>query len=164
MVNNMIEVRETPVRTSSLQMVKAILSAMVFGELTSADRSHLLLVVFGSVLMILGALSISAALSSSNENLSRNRALENECIRYGIDYQQALLAQSGIEMGERTGRPRWWDMAILAGAAGIFVWLGWQATVPPLLMNLHWVFILASLLVIALVCGGWALWRQTRFS
>lgn len=164
MVNNMIEVRETPVRTSSLQMVKAILSAMVFGELTSADRSHLLLVVFGSVLMILGALSISAALSSSNANLSRNRALENECIRYGIDYQQALLAQSGIETGERTGRPRWWDMAILAGAAGIFVWLGWQATVPPLLMNLHWVFILASLLVIALVCGGWALWRQTRFS
>lgn len=138
--------------------------ALVFGELATVDHSRMLLVVFGSVLMILGALSISTALTSSNENLSRDRALENECDRYGIDYQQALLAQSGIEFGERREGPQWWDVAIVVTTTSLFLWLGWQAVVPPLSLNLHWIFALAGLLLISLAGGGWVLWRHTRFS
>jgi len=138
--------------------------ALVFGELASANRGHLLLVLGGSVLMILGALAISTAVASSREHLSRNEALERECVRYGLDYIDVLRAQSGDEFGSRNERRRWWDYAIVLAATGLFVWLGVNAVVPPLAMNLRWVAALSAVLAVALVGGGWALWRQTRFS
>jgi glucose uptake protein GlcU len=138
--------------------------ALVFGELASASRAHLILVLAGSVLMVLGALSISTAVASSREDLSRNLALERECDRYGLDYKEVLLAQSGDELGSRGERRRWWDGVIVALATLIFVWLGVNAKVPALAMNLHWVVVLSVVLVVSLVGGGWALWRGTRFS
>jgi glucose uptake protein GlcU len=137
---------------------------LVFGELASANRAHLLLVLGGSVLMILGALAIGTAEAGSREQTSRNEALERECDRYGLDYREVLLAQSGDEFGSRTERRRWWDYAIVAVATGLFVWLGVNAVVPPLAMNMGWVGGLGEVLVVALLGGGWALWRQTRFS
>src|SRR6201989_764252 len=44
--------------------------ALVFGELAGADRQHMLLVIGGSVMMILGALAISTAVASAKENSS----------------------------------------------------------------------------------------------
>ena len=138
--------------------------ALVFGELATANRAHLTLVLAGSLLMIAGALSIGTAVASSREHSSRNQALERECIRYGLDYREVLLAQSGDEFGSRDQRKRWWDVAIVALATCVFIWLGWNAVVPPLAMDLRWVAVLASLLLASLLGGGWSLWRQTRFS
>jgi glucose uptake protein GlcU len=138
--------------------------ALVFGELTSADRNHLMLVLAGSVLMILGAIAISTAVASSREDKSRNEALERECLRYGLNYREVLLAQCGDEFGSRSERRRWWDVLIVFAATGVFLWLGLNAIVPPLAMNLLWVSALTAVLLIALVGGGWALWRRTRFS
>jgi hypothetical protein len=114
--------------------------------------------------MVLGALSISTAVASTRETLSRNMALERECDRYGLDYEEVLLAQSGDEFGSRGQRRRWWDVVIVALATMIFVWLGVNAKVPALAMNLHWIVVLSAVLVVSLVGGGWALWRGTRFS
>ena len=138
--------------------------ALVFGELRAADRSHLTLVLAGSALMILGALAISTAAASSREHDSRNQALERECTRYGMDYIEVLLAQSGDELGASRQRRRWWDVVIVALATGLFMWLGWNAVVPPLAMDLHWVAVLSAILLASLLGGGWALWRRTRFS
>lgn len=138
--------------------------ALVFGELASANRAHLLLVLGGSVLMILGALAISTAVASSREHLSRNKALERECDRYGLKYNEVLLAQSGDEFGNRGERRRWWDYAIVLAATGLFVWLGGNAVVPPLAMNLRWIVVHVAVLFASLLGAGWALWRQTRFS
>ncbi len=138
--------------------------ALVFGELASADRAHRTLVLAGSILMILGALAISTAVASSREHTSRNQALERECTRYGLDYREVLLAQSGDEFGSRTERRHWWDVVIVLAATGVFLWLGLNAVVPPLAINLHWVAALSIVLLMALAGGGWALWRQTRFS
>jgi hypothetical protein len=138
--------------------------ALVFGELASANRAHLILVVAGSVLMVLGAFSISTAVASSRETLSRNMALERECDRYGMNYQEVLLAQSGDELDSRNERRRWWDVVIVALATIIFVWLGVNARVPALAMNLHWIVVLSAALLVSLLGGGWALWRRTRFS
>ena len=138
--------------------------ALVFGELASADRGHLILVLAGSALMILGALAISTAVASSRENLSRNEALERECDRYGLEYRKVLLAQSGDEFGSRNERTRWWDVVIVGVAVAVFVYLGANAVVPPLAMNVRWVAVLCTVLVASVVGGGWALWRQTRFS
>jgi hypothetical protein len=78
--------------------------ALVCGDLRTADRVHLTLVLAGCVLMILGALAISMAIASSCEHLSRNQALERECTRYGMDYTNTLLAQSGDEFGANNKR------------------------------------------------------------
>jgi glucose uptake protein GlcU len=138
--------------------------ALVFGELASANRGHLFLVLAGSLLMILGAIAISTAVASSREHLSKNEALERECVRYGLSYHEVLLAQSGEELGSRSERRRWWDVVIVAAATCLFLWLGLNAVVPPLAMNLHWIAVLSAVLLIALLGGGWALWRQTRFT
>ena len=138
--------------------------ALVFGELASANRNHMILVLAGSLLMILGALAISTAVASSREHLSKNEALERECLRYGLSYRQVLLAQSGDEFGDRTERRRWWDVVIVLAATSLFVWLAVHAVVPPLAMSLPWIAVLSVVLLVALLGGGWALWRQTRFS
>jgi glucose uptake protein GlcU len=138
--------------------------ALVFGELASADRAHLTLVLAGSALMIVGALAISTAVASNREHTSRNQALERECIRYGLSYREVLLAQSGDEFGSRNERRRWWDVAIVVAATSFFLWLAFNAVIPPLAMNLHWVGVLSAVLLLSLAGGGWVLWRQTRFS
>jgi drug/metabolite transporter (DMT)-like permease len=138
--------------------------ALVFGELRGANRSHMILVIAGSLLMILGALAISTAVASSREHASKNQALERECTRYGLSYREVLLAQTGEEFSGRSERRRWWDGLIVLLATALFVWLAVHAVVPPLAMNLGWIAVLSLVLLIALVGGGWALWRQTRFS
>jgi glucose uptake protein GlcU len=136
--------------------------ALVFGELATADRPHKLLVVGGSIVMILGALSISTAVASEREETLKNEAVLRECRRYGLDYYRTLAAQSGDEFGGRNER-RWWDYVIVVAATGVFVWLGLRAVVPPLAMDLRWIAVLGGLLLLSLIAGGWSLWRRTRF-
>jgi glucose uptake protein GlcU len=138
--------------------------ALVFGELATADHAHRLLVVAGSITMIVGALAISTAVASGREHLSNNKALARECDRYGLDYLEVLRAQSGEEFGSRDERRRWWDVAIVLAATGVFVWLGVHAAVPPIAMNLGWLALLSVVLLVSLVLAGWSLWRHTRFS
>jgi glucose uptake protein GlcU len=138
--------------------------ALVFGELATADKSHRMYVLIGSALMILGALAISTAVASSREHLSNNAAMERECDRYGLNYLQVVAAQSGEEFNGRGERRRWWDVAIVAAATGIFVWLAAHAVVPAIAMNFMWIYILSGVLLVSLVVAGWWLWRSTRFT
>jgi glucose uptake protein GlcU len=138
--------------------------ALVFGELAGADARHKLLVLGGSLIMIVGALFISTAKASAGEHLSRNEALERECSRYGLDYNEALLAQSGDELGHADDRRRWWDYAIILAATAIFVWLACKATVPPLTMNYHWIAVMSAILLVSLIGCGYRLYKQTGFS
>ena len=138
--------------------------ALVFGELATADRSHTLLVIAGSLVMILGALAISTAVASARENVSTNEALLRECRRYHLEYSRVLAAQSGDEFGDQTERRRWWDYAIVLAAVGIFIWLGIRAKVPPLAMNVRWIVVLSIVLLGSVLACGWGLWRRTRFS
>jgi hypothetical protein len=48
-------------------------------------------------------------------------------------------------------------------ACALFLWLGINAIVPPLAMNLGWIAVLTLALLAALIGAGWTLWRQTRF-
>jgi len=137
--------------------------ALVFGELAAADRLHLGLVVGGSLLMILGALAISTAAAGADEMSNRDAALRRECDRYGLDYSDALKAQNGDD-AKGSGRRRWWDWAIVAGAISLFVWLGADAVVPPLAMYWEWVAVLCVTLLATLAAGCWALWTRTRFN
>jgi len=138
-------------------------AALVFGELAGADRAHLWLVLAGSVVMILGAALISSAAAAGKERTSRDLALLRECERYGLDYRKTLLNMDGDDTGDSRGR-RWWDYAIVAVAAAIFVWLGMQAHIPTLLMRFGWMAVLETVLLLSLIVGGLSLWRRTDFS
>ena len=137
--------------------------ALVFGELAGADRTHILLVIGGSVIMILGALAISTAVASAKENSSTNEAVLRECLKYGLDYNKTILAQAGDEFGGKEEKRRWWDYAIILTATAVFIWLGVHATVPPLTMNMKWIAIMGVILVVSLAAGTWSLWKRTKF-
>ena len=136
--------------------------ALVFGELAGADCTHLALVLAGSVAMIFGAALISSAAAAGKERSSRDLALLRECERYGLDYRKTLLNMDGDDDGDSRGR-RWWDYAIVALAAMVFVWLGMQAHVPTLHMRFGWMAVLTAVLLLSLIVGGVSLWRRTDF-
>jgi glucose uptake protein GlcU len=138
--------------------------ALVFGELASADVLHKAMVISGSLVMIVGALCISTAKSSLGEDSTRREALERECSRYGLDYNQVLLAQSGEEFEDRPEERRWWDIIIIAAATTVFLYLGFHAAIPSLIMNLRWAAALGGVLIISVVFGGYRLRRDTHFS
>jgi glucose uptake protein GlcU len=141
--------------------------ALVFGELAHANAAHKLLVVAGSLIMILGALAVSTAIASEREHASTDRSLRRECTRYNLNYDRVLAAYSGSASSNdpnQSDKRAWWDYLILAAGAGVFVYLGLNARVPPLTMNLTWLFILTAVLLASAALCAWRLWRATRFS
>jgi Flp pilus assembly protein TadB len=114
--------------------------------------------------MILGALAISSAVATAREHSSTNQALERECDRYHLDYQRVLRAYAGSELPQAGDRRSWWDYAIVAAGCAVFVYLGVNARVPALSMNLRWVCALAGLMFVTAAACGWALWKSARFS
>jgi len=150
--------------TNTNQLWGLAWGALVFGELASADIQHKAMVLTGSLVMTVGALCISTAKSSLGEHSTRREALERECTRYGLDYDQVLLAQSGEEFGGRPEGRRWWDIAIIAAATAVFVYLGFHAAVPSLTLNLRWAAALGGVLIGTLVFCVYRLHRDTHFS
>ncbi len=139
--------------------------ALVFGELAHVSHEGRLLIVTGSLLMILGAVFISSAAAPVREQASGRDAISRECEKYGLSFEDCVAAQLGAAHGEHEkGRRPWWDIVIVAIAVAIFLWLGLQARVPSLQMNMAWTSLLCVLLVFAAVGCGWLLWKRTRFS
>jgi glucose uptake protein GlcU len=138
--------------------------ALVFGELSHVPISQRLFVVGGSIVMILGALSISSAVAGEGEHSSMNKVLIAECRRYNMDYDRVLAENRGWDSGSSQEKRGWWDYLIVAIAAGIFVWLAGNAAIPPIAVNSYWLAILAIILLISLAACCWALWKVTRFS
>jgi len=144
--------------------------ALVFGELAHSDWLHKLLVIGGSLVMIAGAIAVSTAIATEREQTTINMALLRECCRYGLNYDRVVAIYRGTQgvnrsdAAESTDRRRWWDYAILTLAAGVFIYLGFNARVPALSMNFTWLWILAALLAASALAAGWGLWKATRFS
>lgn len=138
--------------------------ALVFGELAHASGEQRLLVISGSVVMILGALSISSAVAGRSEHSSTQDALRKECDRYNLDYDRVLAEYIGKDFGGVQERRRWWDYLIVAAAVGVFVWLASRAAVPPIAMNFHWLAALVAVLIVSLGLCIRVLWKTTRLS
>ncbi|HLH33544.1 MAG TPA: GRP family sugar transporter [Alloacidobacterium sp.] len=137
--------------------------ALVFGELAHVSAAGRWLIVAGSLLMIAGAVFISSAAAPAREQASGRDAISRECERYGLSLEDCVAAQLGRMHGDKKSRRPWWDILIVAAAITIFLWLGLQAQVPPLAMNVFWTTILCIVLVFAAVGCGWLLWKRTRF-
>jgi glucose uptake protein GlcU len=138
--------------------------ALVFGELAHADTPHKLLVIAGSVVMIIGALAVSTAVATSREHTSTNDSLVRECSRYNLDYHSVFEAYTGAGTKDRDEKRGWWDYLIVAIAVGAFLYLGVNARVPSLGIDMTWLCILSGVLLVTAAVGGWGLWKATRFS
>jgi len=136
--------------------------ALVFGELAHANSAHRMLVIFGSAVMILGALAVSTAIAGEREHGSINQSVIRECDRYGLDRDRVFRAYSGESDMAPTGRS-WWDLVVVGCAVGVFIWLGLRARVPTLGMDLGWVAALTAVMVISAAICAWGLWKRTRF-
>ena len=69
-----------------------------------------------------------------------------ECGRYGMDPRRVEAAAAGEDpLGRETPKRSWWELLIILGALGVFVWLGSGAEAQDLPMNLFW----TALLVVA---------------
>ncbi|KAA6455701.1 EamA/RhaT family transporter [Acidobacteria bacterium AB60] len=136
--------------------------ALVFGELAH-DRSSLMLVVAGSLVMILGAIAVSSAIATERESHNTVGAIERECARYQLDQDAVKRAFDGESMDRGEGRA-WWDWLILALVTAVFVVLALKARVPSLGMSFAWTGVLTVVLVVSAVACAWGLWKTTRFS
>jgi glucose uptake protein GlcU len=140
-------------------------AVLVFGEFAGAKQSTQTMVVVGSIVMILGALSISSAVAPAEEQAFCREAIARECQRYGLSLEQAEAALLGKELGSsRGGDRRWWDILILAGAVAVFVWLACGVRRPPIAISATWTVLLTAVMVVVLFLCGWLLWKRTRFS
>jgi len=139
--------------------------ALVFGELAGRGSATQVMVVAGSVVMILGALAISRAEAPATEHAAWSEAIERECDRYGLNHDEVFRTQSGEDvMASRSHGWRWWDIAIVVAAVGIFVWLAHGTTRPPIELHPAWIVVLLAATFGLLVAGAMLLWKRTRFS
>ena len=91
--------------------------------------------------------------------------MERECQRYGLRIEELTAALAGEDpLAEKVGARRAWDVPILLGAVGIFVWLAIGTERPPIAMNLAWVAALLVPSLLLLGACGWLLWKRTKFS
>ncbi len=138
---------------------------LVFGELAGQRGLTQGLVITGSAVMILGAIAISTAVASAAEHASRREAMERESGRYGLDLERLEEAQEGKDpLAHENPARRWWDVLIVAAAAGIFVALGRWAERPLIAMQVGWAAALLAGMLASLIACGWLLWKRTRFS
>ncbi len=139
--------------------------ALVFGELAGRGGKMQALVVAGSVVMILGAIAISAAAAPASEQAEWQKAVARECQRYGLDQRQLAAALAGQDpLAQQTPSRRWWDIPIVLAAVLIFVWLAHGTVRPPMAMSTSWMlFLLAAMAALFVGCGA-LLWKRTRFS
>jgi glucose uptake protein GlcU len=132
---------------------------LVFGELAQADLLHKVIVLAGSVVMVLGAFAVGTAVETEREHGSLKEAQLRETNRYRLTGSAA----SGSRVAAESKRD-WWDYLILLAAVSVFVYLGLQASVPQIALDLPWLLVLAVILLGSAAGSGWLLWRKTRFS
>jgi drug/metabolite transporter (DMT)-like permease len=139
--------------------------ALVFAEFSGLSASSKALILTGSLVMILGAVSISMADPGASELVNWKQARDRECDRYGLDAEAVAAVVAGND--PHTEHPpvrRWWEAVIMIVAVGIFVWLGLGTVSQHLSLNMPWMIVLVTGTILPLGVCGTLLWRRTRFS
>jgi drug/metabolite transporter (DMT)-like permease len=139
--------------------------ALVFGEFAEMTTGGRLLIIAGSSIMIAGAISISLAAPPPSELKNWHAAMDRECTRYGLDAENVAAVVAGNDPLADDKHPRrWWEIAIMLVAVGIFVWLAAGTRAQQIHVNLPWMITLIVGTMIPLGLVGTLLWRRTRFS
>ncbi|GAB4120635.1 MAG: hypothetical protein Kow001_19570 [Acidobacteriota bacterium] len=138
---------------------------LVFGEFAGLNLTARLLTVGGSLVMIAGAVAICVAAAPEAERTAWRRAMQRECDRYQLDPSRvAAVLEGGDPLAAEAPRRRWGELAVVAVAVGIFIWLGAQAAPQEIALDRFWMAALCGATLLTLFAGGFLLWRRTRFS
>ena len=139
--------------------------ALVFGEFAGLSVPGRLLIVAGSGIMVAGAVAISMAAPPPSELENWHAAMNRECLRYGLDSERVAAVVAGDDpVADDPRQRRWWEVAIVCAAVGIFVWLAAGTRSQHLALSLPWMAVLIVGTLIPLGLCGALLWRRTRFS
>jgi drug/metabolite transporter (DMT)-like permease len=139
--------------------------ALVFAELSGLSPSGKALILTGSLVMILGAVSISMADPGASELVNWRQAMNRECDRYGLDTQKVAEVVAGDDpLAQHPPVRRWWEALVMFVAVGIFVWLGIGTRSQHLSISMPWMIVLVAGTILPLGIVGTLLWRRTRFS
>ena len=140
-------------------------AALVFAEFDGLSPWGRVLIVAGSLIMIAGAISISLAAPPASELENWDAAMHRECDRYGLDKVSVAAVVRGDDpyAGLKHQR-RWWELAIMLAAFGVFVWLAAGTRAQHIAVSLPWMIVLTVGTFIPLVVVGTMLYRRTRFS
>jgi hypothetical protein len=139
--------------------------ALVFGEFSGLSPHARMLVIAGSAVMIAGTAAIGMAEAPASELASWKHAMNRECHRYGLDPQRvAAVLQGDDPLAHQAPARHWWEALVILAALGIFGWLAYGATLPPISISIPWMIVLVSATLVSLGVSGTMLWRRTRFS
>lgn len=139
--------------------------ALVFGEFSGMRTSMQLVVIAGSLIMICGVVAISMSEAPESEQRSWQAAMERECNRYGLDRKRVeATLEGGDPLSAESTPRRWWELAIIAAAVALFVWLAIGAERQPISVNVPSMAALVIASFAVLVGCGLLLWKRTRFS
>jgi drug/metabolite transporter (DMT)-like permease len=139
--------------------------ALVFAEFAGLSESGKILIITGSIIMILGAVSISMAEPPPSEMENWHAAMRRECDRYSLDSGTVAAVVSGDDpLADKALERRWWEILIVCVAVGIFVWLAIGTRAQHIAVSLPWMIVLMVGTLIPLFVCGTLLWRRTRFS
>jgi len=139
--------------------------ALVFAEFDGLPPLGRALIVAGSFIMIAGAVSISMAAPPATELENWNAAMHRECERYGLDAPSVAAVVAGDD--PHAGQPqerRWWEVAIMLAAFGVFAWLAIGTRAQHIAISLPWMIALSIGTFVPLIVVGTILHRRTRFS
>src|SRR5580658_4748416 len=118
--------------------------ALVFAEFDGLSPKGRVLIVAGSLIMIAGAVSISMAAPPPGELENWNEAMLRECRRYGLDEEKVAVVVHGDD--PHAGQPhdrRWWELAIMLAAFGIFAWLAVGTRAQHIAVSVPWMIVLS---------------------
>jgi drug/metabolite transporter (DMT)-like permease len=139
--------------------------ALVFAEFAGLAPGGRMLIVTGSLIMIGGAVSISMAEPPPSEMENWHAAMHRECDRYTLDSGAvSAVVQGDDPLADDPHQRRWWEIAIMCAASGIFVWLAVGTRAQHISVSLPWMILLMAGTFVPLFVVGTMLWRRTRFS
>jgi drug/metabolite transporter (DMT)-like permease len=139
--------------------------ALVFAEFSGLSVSGKALIITGSLVMILGALSISMADPGASELVNWRQAMDRECDRYGLDTKLVAEVVAGDDpLAQHPPVRRWWEAVIMLAATSVFVWLAIGTRSQHLAISMTWMIVLVVGTILPLGIVGTLLWRRTRFS
>jgi drug/metabolite transporter (DMT)-like permease len=139
--------------------------ALVFAEFSGLSNSGKVLIITGSLVMILGAVSISMADPGPSELVNWKQAMDRECDRYGLDKQVVAEVVAGDDpLAQHPPVRRWWEAVIMLAATSVFVWLAIGTRSQHLSISMPWMIVLVVGTILPLGVCGTLLWRRTRFS
>ncbi|MBV8070162.1 MAG: EamA/RhaT family transporter [Acidobacteriaceae bacterium] len=146
------------------QLWGLLLGLLVFRELQGLTAATYVEVIGGSLLMALGAVSISTSSTSEDEYGSWKQAAQREVDLYGINPEYVSTRMEGRELESGEVRRTWVDWLLITGATLLFIGLATVTRVPQMDMRVGWLAVFALLLAGVLVAGVAVLWRVTKFT